>query len=78
MSESNLGIQRRTAHLRIVQACLRPDADVGEGMKKAKDVQQPQNHGNNHNCIQDGLDRSLHWYQVDQPEQDTDYDQSDQ
>jgi hypothetical protein len=45
-------------------------------MKNAKDVQKPQNHGNNHDRIQDGLDRSLHRYQVDKPKQNADYDQS--
>jgi hypothetical protein len=53
---------------------LSPHADVGEGMKQSKNVQQPQNHDNNHDRIQDGLDRSLHWYQVDQPKQNADYD----
>jgi hypothetical protein len=45
-------------------------------MKNAKDVQKPQNHGNNDDRIQDGFDRSLHWYQVDQPKQNADYNQS--
>jgi hypothetical protein len=49
--------------------------DMGEGMKQSKNAEQPQNHSNNHDCMQDGLNRSLHWYQVDQPKQDTGYDQ---
>jgi hypothetical protein len=60
------------------ELALSPDADMREGMKQSKNVEQPQNHSNNHDCIQDGLDRSLHGYQVDQPKQNTDYDQSDQ
>jgi hypothetical protein len=55
---------------------LSPHADVGEGMKQSKNIEQPQNHGNNHDRIQDGLDRSLHRYQVDKPKQNADYDQS--
>jgi hypothetical protein len=66
----------RALNLPIIQARLRPHADVREGMKKSEDVQKPQDHGNNHDRIQDGLDRSLHRYQVDKPKQNADYDQS--
>jgi hypothetical protein len=68
--------QWQTVHLFIVQTRLGPHADVGQGMKQSKDVQKPQDHDNYDDRIQDGLDRSLHRYQVDQPEQDTDYNES--
>jgi hypothetical protein len=44
-------------------------------MEQTKNVQKPQDHDDNDDRIQDGLDRSLHRYQIDQPEQDTDYHQ---
>jgi hypothetical protein len=44
-------------------------------MEQSKDVQKPQDHGNHDDRVQNGLDRSLHRYQVDQPEQDTDYNE---
>jgi hypothetical protein len=44
-------------------------------MKKSKNVQEPQNYGDHHDCVQDGLNRSLHWYQVDQPKQNSHDDQ---
>jgi|GEM_PF-5049702 len=48
-------------------------------MKKSKNIQKPQNHGNDHDCIQDGLNRSLHWYEaIDQPEENTNHDQDQQ
>jgi hypothetical protein len=46
-------------------------------MKKSKDVQQPQHHADDHNRVQYGFDRSLHWYEaVDQPEKNTHHDQN--
>jgi hypothetical protein len=45
-------------------------------MKKSKNVQKPHNRGDHYDCIQNGLDRSLHWYEaVDQPKQNTHDDQ---
>ncbi|MGB8476008.1 MAG: hypothetical protein WCE61_18155 [Candidatus Acidiferrum sp.] len=47
-------------------------------MENSKNVQKPQHHTNDHHGIQDGFNRSLHWYEaVDQPEQNTHYDQND-
>jgi hypothetical protein len=37
-------------------------AKLGEGAKKSKNVQEPQNHGNNYDGIQNLLDRTRHWY----------------
>jgi len=46
-------------------------------MKKSKYVQKPQHHANDHDCIQDGLNRPLHRdIAVDQPEQDAYHDQN--
>lgn len=46
-------------------------------MKKSKNVQEPQNRGDHHDRIQDGLNRSLHRYEtVDQPKQNAYHDQN--
>jgi hypothetical protein len=53
--------------------------DAGERMKKSKNVQKPQHHSDDHDRIQDRLDRSLHWYEaVDQPKQNTYHNQNQQ
>jgi len=45
-------------------------------MKQPKYIQKPQHHNNDHYCVQDGLDGSLHWNEtVYQPKQNTHYDQ---
>ena len=47
----------------------RADVDIGKGVEQAEDVEEPQNHGDNYHCIQDGLDCALHGDEaVDQPE----------
>jgi hypothetical protein len=54
------------------------DADIGDVMKQSKHIQEPDDHTNDHDRIQDGLDRSLHWYEtVDQPKQDAHHDQNE-
>ena len=46
-------------------------------MKESKNVQEPQNRTDHHDCVQNGLNRSLHWYEaVDQPKQNTHHDQN--
>src|ERR1700722_19769233 len=58
---------------------LGPDANIGEGMKEPEYVQEPQNHADHHDGIQDRLDRSLHRDEIiDQPKQNTHYDQNHQ
>jgi hypothetical protein len=48
-------------------------------MEKSKNVQQPQHHTDDHDSIQDGLNRSFHWYEaVDQPKENTHHDQNQQ
>jgi hypothetical protein len=56
---------------------LRPNVNVGKGMKKSEYVQEPQDHGDHYDAIQDRLDRPLHRDEaIDQPEQNTYYDQN--
>jgi len=48
---------------------------AGEGIKKSKTIQEPQDHGNDHNRIQDRLNGSCHWYiAIHQPEENTNHD----
>jgi hypothetical protein len=48
-------------------------------MEKPKNVQEPQYNTNDHDCIQDRFQRSLHGDEtVHQPEQHTHHDQYDQ
>jgi hypothetical protein len=50
--------------------------DSAERAEKAKNVQEPQNHGDNYNRIQDVLDGTLHGYvSVNQPKKDPNHDQ---
>jgi len=45
-------------------------------MKKSKNIQEPQNHENDHDSIQDRLNGSCHWYEViDQPEENPNHDE---
>ena len=47
-------------------------------MKKSKHILKPQHYSDDHDGIQDGLDRSLHWYEaVDQPKHDAYHDQNE-
>jgi hypothetical protein len=51
-----------------------PHTDIGEGMEKPKNVQKPQNHGNDHNGIQDRLNGARHWYiAIDEPEKNSNH-----
>jgi len=46
-------------------------------MKQSHDIQNPKNHGNDHDRIQYRLDRGLHRDEaVHQPQQDPDYDEN--
>jgi hypothetical protein len=63
----------------IVPVRLRPNVDVGKRMKKPRDVQEPHNHGDHDDGIQNRFNLSLHWNEaVDQPKQNTYYDQNHQ
>jgi len=45
-------------------------------MKQAENVHQPQNHGDDHDTIQDGLDGSLHGDEaIHQPQEDTHHEE---
>jgi hypothetical protein len=53
-------------------ALLGADVNPGKGLKETKDIQDPQNHGNHNNAIQDGLDGPLHRDEaIHQPQEDT-------
>jgi hypothetical protein len=55
---------------------LPPHTKIGDGAEKAEDVQEPQNHGDHHNPIQNALNGPLHRYVVvHQPEKYSNYDQ---
>jgi hypothetical protein len=43
---------RRLFELRSIQDCLRPNVHPRQGMKKSKNVQQPQNCGDHHHGVQ--------------------------
>jgi hypothetical protein len=46
-------------------------------MEKSKDIQEPQNHENDYDSVQDRLDGSRHGYEViNQPKENTNYDQN--
>jgi hypothetical protein len=53
------------------------NVDVGQGMKQPENVQQPQDDRNDHDAIQNGLDRSLHGDEaIHEPQQDSCYDEN--
>ena len=50
--------------------------DGGERAQEPKNIQQPQNHADHDNAIENRLNRSCHRYvTIDQPEENTDDDQ---
>jgi hypothetical protein len=54
------------------------DSNMGQGAEKPEDVQEPQDNDDDHDSVQDGLDRSLHGdVAVDEPQQDSYDDQND-
>jgi hypothetical protein len=61
----------------FIPAGLRPDANMGKGMKKPKNVENPQNDSDHDDGIQNRLDRPLHRNKViDKPKQNTHDDQN--
>jgi hypothetical protein len=55
----------------------RANMDPGQRVKESENIQQPQNDGDNHDAVQDGLDRSLHGDEaIHQPQQDTHHDEN--
>jgi hypothetical protein len=57
---------------------LPANANMREGTEKPKYVQKPQNHNDHNDCVQNGLNCSLHGYEaVDKPKQDSYNDQND-
>jgi hypothetical protein len=52
-------------------------ANIREGTENSKNAQEPQDNDNDHNGIQDRLDRARHWYKsVDEPENNASHDQN--
>jgi hypothetical protein len=55
---------------------LLPHTEIGEIAEKAKDVYQPQDHGDNHDPIQDTFNGPLHGYVVvNHPKKKPNHDQ---
>jgi hypothetical protein len=55
----------------------RSNVDPRKRMKQTKDIQQPQNYGNDNDAVQDGLDGCLHRNEpIHQPQQYTHNDQN--
>lgn len=51
---------------------LSTNANMGKGTEKPEYVQEPQNDDDDNYRVQNGFDRSLHWYiAVDEPKQDS-------
>jgi hypothetical protein len=56
---------------------LRSNVDSGNVVEESKDVQEPQNHGNDHNAVQNRLDLSLHGDEaIHQPQENTYHNQN--
>jgi hypothetical protein len=56
---------------------FRLGAKPGNGTENSKNVQQPQNHGNNYHDIQDLFDGTCHWNVViHQPKENANHDQN--
>jgi hypothetical protein len=56
---------------------LRTNVDSGKGIKESKNIQDPQNHGNDHDAVQDRFDGSLHGNEaIHQPQEDTHHDEN--
>jgi hypothetical protein len=55
---------------------LPPHANIGEGTENSKNAEEPQNNDNDHDGIQDRLDRTSHGDEsVDEPKNNTSDDQ---
>jgi hypothetical protein len=46
-----------------------PDPELGEIAEQAKNLQEPENYGNQDHDVEDAFDLTLHWYAIYQPEQ---------
>jgi hypothetical protein len=55
----------------------RANADPGQRVKQSENIQQPQNHGNDNDAVQDGLDGALHGDEaIHQPQKHTYHNQN--
>jgi hypothetical protein len=60
---------------RVARATSGPNVHPGHGMKNSKHIQEPQNHHDDYNRIQNCLNRSSHRYEaIDEPQQNTNQD----
>jgi hypothetical protein len=69
---------RRTLrfHLPLKGISAFPNAHPGDGMKESKNIQEPQDHANHHNGVQNRLDGRCHWDEaIHQPQKDSHHDQ---
>jgi hypothetical protein len=56
---------------------LRSNVHAGKGVKEPENIQEPQNYGNDHDAVQNGLDGPLHGNEaIHQPQEDTHHDQN--
>jgi hypothetical protein len=52
------------------------DAELGDVTEQSEYLQEPQNHGDHYNAVQDSLDLTLHGNEtVNQPHQHSDYEE---
>jgi hypothetical protein len=73
----NLTLMRSAFLARSFKYSSGSNVDPGKGMKQPKNIQDPQNHRNNHDAVQNGLDGSLHGNEtIHQPQEDTHHDQN--
>ena len=55
----------------------RSNVDSGKRMKQTENIQEPQNYGDNHDAVQNGLDGSLHGNEaIHQPQKNPHHDEN--
>jgi hypothetical protein len=56
---------------------LSSDVDSGKRIKQSKDIEDPENHGDDYDTVQNRLDGSLHGNEaIHQPQEDTHHDEN--
>jgi hypothetical protein len=56
---------------------LRSNVHARKGVKEPKNIQEPQNYGNDYDAVQNGLNCPLHGDEaIHQPQEDTHHDQN--
>ena len=60
----------------VASGALLADVDIRERVKQSKNIEEPQDDANNHDCVQDGFDAARHGDEtIHQPKQDAHNDQ---